>query len=70
MWTHSTIGEQTMPASRLPEAERIARVKRHHHENFAGDVYPDGREGDSIPYTWPYPWTYPVLEANCENPIG
>lgn len=49
MKTHSAIGERILRASELPESDRVARVIRHHHENFAGDGYPDGLDGEAIP---------------------
>lgn len=49
MKTHAELGEHIIHATQLPSADRISRVIRHHHENFAGDGYPDGLSGDAIP---------------------
>lgn len=49
MKTHAELGEQILHATQLPSADRISRIIRHHHENFAGDGYPDGLSGDDIP---------------------
>lgn len=49
MKTHSELGEHIVEATGLPASDRIAKVIRHHHENFAGDGYPDQLEGDRIP---------------------
>jgi putative nucleotidyltransferase with HDIG domain len=49
MKTHSAIGERILRETGLPGSGRIARVIRCHHENFAGDGYPDGLKGEAIP---------------------
>lgn len=49
MKTHSELGEHIIEATGLPAADRVARIIRHHHENFSGDGYPDRLEGDHIP---------------------
>lgn len=49
MKTHSELGEHIVQATGLPAAKRVAKAIRHHHENFAGDGYPDRLEGDRIP---------------------
>ncbi len=49
MKMHSTIGERIMRQTGLPGSSRVARVIRHHHENFAGDGYPDALKGEAIP---------------------
>src|SRR5215210_122530 len=47
METHSEIGERIL--SNVEDYEGIARIVRHHHENFDGNGYPDRRSGDEIP---------------------
>ena len=49
MKTHSERGERIFRATGLAGADRIAKVIRHHHENYDGSGYPDGLRGDAIP---------------------
>lgn len=49
MKTHAEVGERIVRSTELPESERAALVIRHHHENYAGDGYPDGIKGQTIP---------------------
>lgn len=49
MKTHVEIGERIFRATGLAGADRIAKVIRHHHENYDGSGYPDGLRGDAIP---------------------
>lgn len=49
MRRHAALGAEIMLATDLDEAVDVARVIRHHHENFDGSGYPDGIAGESIP---------------------
>ncbi|MHB8447700.1 MAG: HD-GYP domain-containing protein [Rudaea sp.] len=49
MKTHAELGQQIIEAIGHPDAGRIARVVRHHHETFDGTGYPDGLSGERIP---------------------
>lgn len=45
---HPLIGERMMNA--LPFPPQVVQIIRHHHECFDGTGYPDGLQGDHIPY--------------------
>ena len=47
MKRHATIGADILSVAGFPFA--VAPIVRHHHENWDGSGYPDGRAGDSIP---------------------
>jgi HD-GYP domain-containing protein (c-di-GMP phosphodiesterase class II) len=49
MKKHSELGENIILSTEIHGAEDVARVIRHHHENFDGMGYPDGLAGESIP---------------------
>ncbi len=49
MKQHAAIGAEIIAATGIAEAERAARVIRHHHEHFDGSGYPDGLAGSAIP---------------------
>lgn len=49
MKQHPLIGERIVLAIGDEHAPEIARVVRHHHENFDGSGYPDGLAGADIP---------------------
>jgi len=49
MKQHPLIGERIVLAIGDAYAPEIARVVRHHHENFDGSGYPDGLAGADIP---------------------
>jgi putative nucleotidyltransferase with HDIG domain len=44
---HSERGARLLAA--VPEMEEVAAAVRHHHENFDGTGYPEGRAGERIP---------------------
>tara|TARA_Y100001933_G_scaffold211424_1_gene216205 strand:+ start:942 stop:1574 length:633 start_codon:yes stop_codon:yes gene_type:complete len=50
MKTHSEKGERIIKATTLPGADKIAKVIRHHHENYDGSGYPDGLRAEAIPF--------------------
>lgn len=47
---HAVIGANLVASSFNEEVEEIAKVIRHHHENYMGDGYPDGLKGEEIPF--------------------
>lgn len=49
MKQHPLIGERIILAMGAERSPEIARVVRHHHENFDGSGYPDGLAGTDIP---------------------
>ena len=49
MKQHPLIGERIILAIGEKEAAELARIVRHHHENFDGSGYPDGIKGTDIP---------------------
>ena len=49
MRTHPGRSERIIVASGLEEATFVARIARHHHEQFDGLGYPDGLAGEAIP---------------------
>lgn len=49
MKQHPVIGERIILAIGAGEATEVARIVRHHHENFDGSGYPDGLGGSDIP---------------------
>lgn len=49
MKKHSELGANIFLATELEAAEDVARVIRHHHENYDGTGYPDGLAGENIP---------------------
>ena len=49
MKQHPLIGERIVLAIGAEHSPEIARVVRHHHENFDGSGYPDGLAGTDIP---------------------
>ncbi len=49
MKQHPLIGERIVLAIGTEQAPEIARVVRHHHENFDGSGYPDKLAGSDIP---------------------
>lgn len=49
MKQHPVIGERIILAIGAGEAAEVARIVRHHHENFDGSGYPDGLGGSDIP---------------------
>ena len=49
MKQHPLIGERIVLAIGAERSPEIARVVRHHHENFDGSGYPDGLAGTDIP---------------------
>lgn len=49
MQEHPAIGEQIVLAIATPQAREVARIVRHHHENFDGSGYPDQLAGEAIP---------------------
>jgi putative nucleotidyltransferase with HDIG domain len=44
---HATIGADILTAAAFPGS--LARIVRHHHENWDGTGYPDGLRGQAIP---------------------
>lgn len=49
MKQHPVIGERIILAIGAGDATDVARIVRHHHENFNGSGYPDGLGGSDIP---------------------
>jgi len=49
MKQHPLIGERIVRAIGADHSAEVARVVRHHHENFNGSGYPDGLAGTNIP---------------------
>lgn len=49
MKQHPVIGERIILAIGAEDAADVARIVRHHHENFNGSGYPDGLGGNGIP---------------------
>lgn len=49
MKQHPVIGERIILAIGAGDAADVARIVRHHHENFNGSGYPDGLGGSDIP---------------------
>ncbi len=49
MKAHPLIGERIIRALDTEHSHEVARVVRHHHENFDGSGYPDGLAGNDIP---------------------
>lgn len=49
MRAHPEIGERIIRETEVPGCDKAAAIVRHHHENYAGDGYPDGLEGEAIP---------------------
>ncbi|WP_228276378.1 HD-GYP domain-containing protein [Dechloromonas sp. H13] len=49
MKQHAAIGERIVLAIGDDRSPAVARVVRHHHENFDGSGYPDGLGGTAIP---------------------
>jgi HD-GYP domain-containing protein (c-di-GMP phosphodiesterase class II) len=49
MKQHPLIGEQILLATGDQRSPEIARIVRHHHENFDGSGYPDSLSGTDIP---------------------
>ena len=49
MKEHSEIGEKILLATELEGSRQAALVVRHHHEQYNGQGYPDGRSGEAIP---------------------
>jgi len=49
MKKHSEMGANIVLATELEAAEDVARVIRHHHENYDGTGYPQGLAGENIP---------------------
>lgn len=50
MKSHSEKGERIVKELGLQSGDRIALAVRHHHEHFDGGGYPDGLQGEEIPY--------------------
>lgn len=48
MRAHPHVGSEAI--SHIKEMGQVATVIRHHHENVDGSGYPDGLEGDAIPF--------------------
>jgi len=44
---HAVLGSNILAG--IPSASALARIVRHHHENWDGSGYPDGLSGDDIP---------------------
>lgn len=49
MKQHAVIGERIILAIGDDKSPDVARIVRHHHENFDGSGYPDGLRGEEIP---------------------
>ncbi len=49
MKQHAVIGERIILAIGDDKSPEVARIVRHHHENFDGSGYPDGLRGEAIP---------------------
>ncbi len=49
MKQHAVIGERIVLAIGDEKSPEVARIVRHHHENFDGTGYPDGLAGTGIP---------------------
>lgn len=49
MKQHPMIGERIILAIGANRSTEVARIVRHHHENFDGSGYPDGLKGTDIP---------------------
>ena len=49
MRTHASRSERIIAAADLEDAAVIAKLARHHHEQFDGLGYPDGLAGEGIP---------------------
>jgi len=49
MKQHPMIGERIILAIGANGSSDVARIVRHHHENFDGSGYPDGLKGTDIP---------------------
>lgn len=49
MKQHTVIGERIILAIGDEKSPEVARIVRHHHENFDGSGYPDGLRGTDIP---------------------
>ncbi len=49
MQQHTVIGERIIRALGSEKSTEVARVVRHHHENFDGSGYPDKLHGTAIP---------------------
>jgi len=49
MKQHPIIGERIIRAIGCEQSAEVARMVRHHHENFDGSGYPDGLSGTAIP---------------------
>ena len=49
MRKHSELGANIVLATELEGADEVARIIRHHHENWDGTGYPDMIAGDAIP---------------------
>ena len=49
MQRHPTVGADLIAVYEHPQAERVAKVVRHHHEWFDGSGYPDRLAGEDIP---------------------
>ena len=49
MKQHAAIGERIVLAIGDEKSPEVARIVRHHHENFDGTGYPDGLAGTGIP---------------------
>ena len=48
MRTHAEVGEQLV--RRIEALGTAAQTVRHHHEHFDGTGYPDGLQGEQIPW--------------------
>lgn len=49
MQQHPSVGGDLIAVYEHPQAERVAKVVRHHHEWFDGTGYPDKLAGENIP---------------------
>lgn len=50
MRTHSDRGDDIIRSLEINHCEMIAKIVRHHHENFDGTGYPDKLAGEEIPF--------------------
>lgn len=50
MKTHSTKGERIVNKMHFKHGPEVAKIVRHHHEQFNGSGYPDGLKSEDIPW--------------------